>query len=126
VKLLADASIWIDHIRAADEVLTRLLRHGMILTHPFVIGEIAMGSIARRAETLFALARLPQAAPADHLEVMDLVERHRLFGTGIGLIDAHLLASALLTPETRLWTRDRRLADAAERLGVGAEAPPTG
>ena len=118
MKLLADSAIWIDHIRKPNQALTAPLRRRMILTHPFVIGEIAMGSIARRTETLAALDKLPKAVPADHLEVMDLVDRHRLFATGLGFVDAHLLASVLLTPEAKLWTGDRRLREAAEQLGI--------
>lgn len=121
MRLLADSSVWIDHIRKPNEALARALRRRRILTHPFVIGEIGMGSIARRTEILAALARLRPATTAGLGEVMELVERHRLFGTGLGFIDAHLLAAALLTPETKLWTRDRRLRAAAERLEVAGE-----
>lgn len=121
MKLLADSSIWIDHIRQPNELLARALRRRAILLHPLVIGEIAMGSIASRAALLAGLTALPMAVRADDLEVLDFVERHRLFGTGLGLIDAHLLASALLTPDTGLWTRDRRLDEAAARLGVSAD-----
>jgi predicted nucleic acid-binding protein len=121
MKLLADSSIWIDHIRHPNPDLADALRAGAILTHPFVIGEISMGSIARRDAVLAALADLPMVTRANDREVLSLVDRHRLFGTGIGLIDAHLLASAFLTPETRLWTRDRRLREVAERLGIAAE-----
>jgi len=124
VKLLADSSIWIDHIRQPNELLAWALRARAILLHPLVIGEIAMGSIASRSAVLASLTALPIAVRADDFEVLDFVERHRLFGTGLGLIDAHLLASALLTPGAGLWTRDRRLRDAAERLGVAGEPAP--
>jgi predicted nucleic acid-binding protein len=124
MRLLADSSIWIDHIRQPNDALARALRQRSILTHPLVIGEVAMGSIARRSEVLAALLALRPALRANDLEVLDLVERHRLFGTGLGLIDAHLLASTMLTPETRLWTRDRRLQEAAGRLGVAGEPAP--
>jgi predicted nucleic acid-binding protein len=120
MKLLADSAIWIDHIRKPNEDLARALRARRILAHPFVIGELALGSIKDRETVVASLHALPQAARARDAEVMDLVERQRLFGTGIGWVDAHLLASALLTPETQLWTRDRRLREAAERLGVAA------
>ncbi len=122
MQLLADSSIWIDHIRQPDDVLAAALRRRRVLTHPFVIGEVAMGSIARRVDLLAELQLLRPAIRADDDEVLNLVERHRLFGTGIGLIDAHLLASTLLTPGTRLWTRDRRLREAAERMGVAGES----
>jgi predicted nucleic acid-binding protein len=120
MKLLADSSIWLDHIRQPSADLAQALRRRSMLTHMLVIGELAMGSIARRGEVLAALLQLRLAVRADDMEVLDMVERHRLFGTGIGLIDAHLLASCLLTPDCRLWTRDRRLGRAAERLGVVA------
>lgn len=121
MRLLADSSIWIDHIRRPNEALAGALRRGAILIHPFVIGEVAMGSISRRPDVLAALSALRQAARATDFEVLDVVERHGLYGTGIGLVDAHLLASALLTPEARLWTRGRRLREAAGRLGVAGE-----
>jgi predicted nucleic acid-binding protein len=122
MKLLADSSIWVDHIRQPNPELAQALRRRIILTHMFVIGEVAMGSIARRGDVLAALLQLRRAVRADDMEVLGLVERHRLFGTGIGLVDAHLLASCLLTPECRLWTRDRRLHGTAERLGVAGGA----
>lgn len=121
MRLLADSSIWIDHIRRPSQDLASAIRQGRILVHPLVIGEVAMGSIARRSEMLSALLALRPARRANDSEVLDLVERHRLFGTGLGLIDAHLLASTLLTPDARLWTGDRRLQEAAERLGVAGE-----
>jgi predicted nucleic acid-binding protein len=121
VKLLADSSIWIDHIRQPNELLAGALRARAILLHPLVIGEIAMSSIASRSAVLASLTAPPTAVRADDFEVLDFVGRHRLFGTGLGLIDAHLLASALLTPGAGLWTRDRRLREAAERLGIAGE-----
>jgi predicted nucleic acid-binding protein len=121
MRLLADSSIWIDHLRRPSEALAAALRERRLLTHPFVLGEVAMGSLARRGEVLAEIGQLRQAAHADDSEVLSLVARHRLFGTGLGLIDAHLLASCLLTPDAWLWTRDRRLHEAAERLGVAME-----
>lgn len=118
MNLLADSSVWIDHIRRSNPALAAALRERRVLTHPFVIGELAMGSIKDRAAVLAALRALRRAVRAEDEEVLTLIERHRLFGTGIGLIDAHLLAATLLTPDTRLWTRDRRLGAAAERLAI--------
>ena len=118
--LLVDTGIWIDHIRRLDPDLARALSAGQVLGHPFVTGEIAMGSLRDRALILDALERLPQAETARDQEVLDLVERESLFGLGLGWVDAHLLASALLNPGARLWTRDRRFHQAAERLGVAA------
>jgi predicted nucleic acid-binding protein len=92
-----------------------------VLCHPFIISEIAMGSLKDRAIVLRFLGHLPRAQLAKDEEVRELIERHRLFGIGLGYIDAHLLAATMLTPEALLWTRDRRLHDATVRLGVAAE-----
>ena len=92
-----------------------------ILGHPFVIGELAMGNLGNRPVILRSLSQLPPAMKARDSEVLALIERERLFGLGIGFIDAHLLAATLLTDDARLWTRDRRLHEAAVRLGVAAD-----
>jgi predicted nucleic acid-binding protein len=118
---LVDSGVWIDHLRKRDTILHDALMAERILGHPFVTGEIAMGSLKDRPMTLAMLHRLTQAHTASDAEVFELVERSRLFNLGLGWVDAHLLASTLLTPETRLWTRDRRLREAAERLGVAGE-----
>lgn len=116
--ILADTSVWIDHMRRRDEELSTHLVRGDVLGHAFVLGEIACGGFRDRRVWLLMLGRLPQAAVASHLEVMAALERQALFGVGIGFIDAHLLVAALLTPDARLWTRDRRLAASAARCGV--------
>jgi len=114
--ILVDTSVWVDHLRAGDDELVTLLEEGRVLVHPFVIGEIACGILADRAETLDLLANMPAAPCAEHHEVLAFVEQHRLYGKGIGYVDAHLLASVALTPGTRLWTRDRRLGSTAAAL----------
>lgn len=118
---LADSGIWIDHLRSGDTGMRGALMAGRILGHPFVTGEVAMGSLKDRGEVLTLLRRLPQAKTASDGEVLALVERRRLFSLGLGWVDAHLLASTLLTPDAGLWTRDRRLREAAERLGIAGE-----
>ena len=118
--ILADTSIWVDHLSRGDDRLAALLDARDILIHPHVIGEIALGNLRDRAGIMLRLGRLPCAARVQDEEVPAFIERHALFGSGIGLVDAHLLASTLLTPEARLWTRDRRLREAAERLGIAA------
>jgi predicted nucleic acid-binding protein len=116
--ILVDTSVWIDHFRTGDQALMHELEEGEVLTHPFVIGELACGNIRDRSGILRLLDDLPRAREATHDEVMAMVEGRRLMGTGIGYVDAHLLAAAALTPSTSLWTRDRRLATAARGLGL--------
>ena len=119
--ILVDTSVWVDHLRAGDEALARLLSLEQVLAHPFVTGELALGNLGNRATVLEALLGLPQAQAATDAEVLQLIGAQELFGNGIGYVDAHLLASARLTPGTRLWTRDRRLMQAGARLGLNAE-----
>lgn len=121
--ILVDTSVWIDHLRAGLPTLSHLLDGGSVLGHPWVTGELALGSLGRRPEVLGLLANLPQATVATPNEVLTLVERHELFGLGIGYVDAQLLAATRLTPDARLWTNDRRLTAAATRLGAAAELP---
>lgn len=118
--ILVDSSVWIDHFRRADPALTALLNGAQVLSHPFVIGELALGSFRERVEILGALHGLPMATVADDSEVLDFIDRYRLFGRGIGYIDAHLLASVRLTIDAVLWTRDKRLQTAAVELGIAA------
>lgn len=120
--ILADTSVWVDHLRGRDAAVAGLLEAGRILCHAFVRGELACGSLPRRAEILSLLAHLPQAPVATDAEVLTLIERHALAGTGIGYIDAHLLAGTMLAG-ARLWTSDRRLATAAQALGLAALLP---
>ena len=116
--VLVDTSVWIDHIRCNDPRLFHLLGNNEVLYHPFIYGEVAMGSLADRRSILRDIRRLPSAKVAKHDEVMSLVEDFSLFGLGIGYIDAHLLASALLMPGARIWTRDKRLAELTARLSL--------
>lgn len=118
--ILVDASVWIAHFRLPSERLLELLKSEQVLGHPFVVGEVGLGTLRNRHETLLLLSELPAAQAARDREVMQLVERRRLFGRGIGYVDAHLLAATLLTPETMLWSLDRRLMEAARDLGVAA------
>lgn len=115
--ILLDTSIWIDHFRSGHPTVVRLLESGQVLCHPWVVGELALGRLSRRAEILGLLSSLPHAPVATPREVLTLVEHHRLDGIGIGYVDAQLLAATRLEPGTRLWTNDQRLAAAAQRLG---------
>jgi predicted nucleic acid-binding protein len=114
--ILVDTSVWIDHLRSSDANLASALADGEVLIHPFVVGELACGNISRRAEILALLVALPSAREATHDEVIALIGRRKLMGRGIGYVDAHLLAAALLTPGATLWTHDRRLASIAAEL----------
>jgi len=120
--ILVDTSIWIDHLRAGDPALAALLQNGQVISHPWVIGELALGYLTRRNEILGLLGNLPQALMATDLEVLAMIEEHRLVGRGIGYVDAHLLASTLLTVGSAVWTADHRLAAAAGRLGIAYPA----
>jgi predicted nucleic acid-binding protein len=112
---LVDTSVWVDHLRRANGRLAGLLDEGNVLSHPFVIGELACGNLGHRDEILALLAALPEAPVAHHAEVLDLVSSRKLYGQGLGWIDMHLMASALLAGSS-LWTLDRKLDAAARRL----------
>jgi predicted nucleic acid-binding protein len=118
--ILADTSVWIGHFREHDFRLAALLNSGRVLMHPFVLGELAMGSLASRAQILADLHALPAIGAAMEDEVLGFIERQHLFGLGIGYVDAHLLAAVRLASGARLWTLDKRLASAAGRLGLAA------
>lgn len=115
--ILVDTSVWVDHLRAGHSGLAGLLDGNVVLGHPWVTGELALGHLAQRAELIGLMAALPQATVATPEEVRLLVERHALYGLGIGYVDAQLLASSLLTVGSKLWTSDRRLQAAASQLG---------
>jgi predicted nucleic acid-binding protein len=108
--------VWVDHLRKGDRLLADLLERSDVVMHPFVVGEIACGSLADRALVLELLQQLPVATVAEPDEALDYIEQHNLHGRGIGYIDVHLLASVAIGG-TRLWTRDMRLRAAAQRLG---------
>ncbi len=116
--ILADTSIWIDHLRSHNEEMRNLLDNGQIVIHPFLIGELALGSLRERTKTLSFLDRLPSVRMARVEEVRQMIETRSLYSQGIGLIDAHLIASIFLTPSTHLWTRDKRLRSVAESLDI--------
>jgi hypothetical protein len=115
--MIVDTSVWIDHFREPNADLELLLGEGRVATHPFVIGELACGSLRRRDEVIRLIEALPIAPVATHDEVMVFVERHHLHGSGLGWIDMHLLASARLLRQS-LWSADRRLRQIALRLGL--------
>ena len=115
--ILVDTSVWVDHLRSGQMTLGALLEAGAVLGHPWVIGEIALGHLSQRREVLGLLRSLPQAAVPTEEETMTFIDRQRLYGLGIGYVDANLLAATRLTADASLWTGDRRLASIASRLG---------
>ena len=121
--ILADTSVWIGHLRALNPQMENLLTRGKIVMHPFVVAEIALGSLKNRRQKLGAMDMLRKVKVAQMSEVRRMIEANGLYAKGIGLIDAHLIASCLLTPGTQLWTRDTALEKVATALGVAITMP---
>lgn len=115
--ILADTSIWIDHFRGTNVAFGEILAKGLVLIHPFVLGELACGNLKHRKQILADLQVLPVTVCASDDEVLRLIEDKKLWGCGIGWVDGHLLASALLS-DCPLWTLDRQLQQAAKSAGV--------
>ena len=118
--ILVDTSVWVQHLRRGDARLAGLLHEGQVASHAFVIGELALGSLTRRRRVLDFLAELPSARTVRHEDAFDLIERRDLSGRGIGWVDVHLLASALVE-HMSLWTLDRRLGAVARELEIAWE-----
>ena len=122
--ILVDTSIWVDHLGAAREPpREQLLNNEYVLMHPFIVGELALGSLGKRDMVLGAMTLLPQAVRASHDEAIHFLHAERLFGKGIGYVDLHLLASTRLTPGASLWTKDKRLRSVAVALNLSVEPP---
>jgi predicted nucleic acid-binding protein len=124
--ILVDTSVWVEHWRSARADLTRALDAGWVLGHPWVLAEALLGGVPGNSEARGLLELLPQATVATDGEVVQLIEQRNLAGSGIGYVDAGLLASALLTADAHLWTRDGRLATVAGQLGVGMDRKTNG
>jgi predicted nucleic acid-binding protein len=119
MSVLVDTSVWIDHFRKGSDALVDLIGLDLVLTHPMIIGELACGTPpAPRTQTLNSMGLLRSCNQASLHEVMDFIEREKLYGLGCGWADMALLASTLITPGARLWTQDKRLAELAARFGV--------
>lgn len=118
--ILVDTSVWIAHLRRYDAELAALLESGRVLTHPFVVGEIALGRLREPTRILRDLGDLPKVVVATDAEVLAFISANSLAGSGIGYVDAHLLSALRLTPGSVLWTRDRRLSKLANELGNAA------
>jgi predicted nucleic acid-binding protein len=120
--ILVDTSVWVDHLRRGEEGLSALLNGGQVLSHSFVIGELACGNLRNRAEVLDLLQKLPQAPLASREEVLFFVESNALMGQGIGFVDAHLLASTALAGASRIWSYDKSLTRVASDLNLEYQA----
>jgi len=119
--VLVDTSVWVSHLRDSNVRLERLLNDGNVVCHPFIVGELACGNLRNRHEILSLLRSLPMATLAAHEEVMQFIEDNQLMGKGLGYIDAHLIASAMLT-HISIWTLDKTLAEISLKLGIGSHA----
>ena len=117
--LLVDTSVWVQHFRRGEPILVDRLTEGRVLMHPFILGELACGNLKDRPEVLADLNSLPAANVASDAEVLRLIDHRRLWGRGLGWVDLHLLASALLS-DCSFWTLDQRLAVAAKELGLSS------
>jgi predicted nucleic acid-binding protein len=123
MSVIIDTSVWVDHFRHRNDVLIDLLQTDLALTHRMVLVELACGTPpSPRTRTLAEIALLRSCNQANLDEVVNLIEREKLYGLGCGLVDTALLASTLITPGARLWTLDRRLASLAERFGVAFQS----
>jgi len=118
--ILVDTSVWIDHLRRGNAVLAAMLERTEVCCHPFVIGEISLGSLRRRDDVLALLSELPSLPLVSHEDVLALVSRLGLDGSAVGWIDAHLVASAI-AGRTRLWTLDRPLSRAARAADIAID-----
>lgn len=115
--VLVDTSIWVDHLRQSNAGLFDLLEQTQVVIHPWIIGELACGNLKNRKEILSLLKSLPHADEANDEEVLQLIESKKLMGRGIGWIDAHLLATCLISG-VPLWTGDKNLRTLAAAFGV--------
>ncbi|MGV3577648.1 type II toxin-antitoxin system VapC family toxin [Brevundimonas sp.] len=118
--VLADTSVWVDHLRSPDPLMLEFAGQERLLIHPYVIGELGMGNLRRRDEFIRSLRRMDHVIRARDDEVTRLVEENRLYGLGLSWVDVHLMASCLLMDGVHLWTRDRRLNTVAARFGRSA------
>jgi predicted nucleic acid-binding protein len=121
--ILIDTSVWIAHLRRRLPGLTTLLEQQRVLTHPFVIGELACGQIRQRSEILRLINELPAPVSATHDEVLRMIEDRKLWGKGIGFVDFHLLASAMIG-RCQLWSTDRGLNEVAAEFKLSWRPKP--
>jgi len=115
--VLVDTSVWVRHLREGDPDLKQLLNDGQVMCHPYIVGELACGNMKNRREVLSLMQLLPLATLAQHEEILQFIELNHLMGKGLGYIDVHLSASALLT-RVPMWSYDNRLNEVNEMLGI--------
>jgi predicted nucleic acid-binding protein len=115
--VLVDTSVWVDHLREGNSELVKLLDNGQVMCHPFIVGEIACGNLKNRKMILGLLRLLPQVVIAQHDEIMEFIEINHLMGKGLGYVDIHIAAAALLNG-IKMWTNDKSLIETAEMLGI--------
>ena len=115
--VLVDTPVWVAHLRKGNAKLEVLLNEGTVVCHPFIIAELACGTMRNRMQILSLLQSLPMAETAEHSEVLQFIEHNRLAGKGLGYVDVHLLTSAVLT-SVPLWTLDRKLQQASSKLRI--------
>jgi predicted nucleic acid-binding protein len=121
--ILADTSVWVDYLRNGSTEMENRVGRGQIAMHPFIVAEIALGSLRNRQRVVDEMEALLEVRVAQLSEVRHMIEAHTLYSKGIGLTDAHLIASCLLTPGTQLWTRDRAMDKVARGLGIAVNPP---
>ena len=121
--ILADTSVWVDHLRNSNSDMARCLGLGLIAMHPFIVAEIALGSLKNRQQRLADMESLLEVKVAQLSEVRAMIEAHALYSKGIGLTEAHLIASCLLTSGTQMWTKDAALEKVAKALGILVNLP---
>jgi predicted nucleic acid-binding protein len=115
--VLVDTSVWVSHLRRGNSRLQELLEEGAVVSHSFVVGELACGNISNRAEIISLMQSLPMLDAVEHEELLIFIEHNKMMGKGLGFVDVHLLAAATLAG-VPLWTQDRKLKQACSRLGI--------
>ena len=121
--ILVDTSVWVDHLRSSNQLLTELLEHNQVIMHQMVLGELACGNLQNRQQLLQLWQSLDSSQAVNHDEALYFIEQHGLMGKGIGYVDVNLLASVALVAGVKLWTQDKRLAQIAGELGYAWEKP---